>query len=219
MSDFKYKFDFNREIPKRNKTYDKVSSLLKFIMKKCVYNGIKVSGLENIPKTGGYLIASNHYSGWDPFALATVFYPEQLHFMAKAEFFDKFYIRIPLMAFNGFPIDRESLDLGSINYSKRIIQNGHPLLIFPQATRQKNEDAPEGFKAGASLIIRSAKADVLPVAIKHKKENSKRATPYISIGKLIKYDEFDLKKGAKSKDLHNVSLKIEKAVNDLWKKI
>ncbi|MDO5014926.1 MAG: lysophospholipid acyltransferase family protein [Clostridia bacterium] len=217
MAEFKYEFDYKKEIPERNKYYDMVGLRLWNLLKNLKYKDIKVKGRENIPKSGGYLITCNHFSGWDPIVLASAFHPTQLHFIAKAEFFDTFYTRIPLLIFNGFPIDRTSLDFGAINYSKRLIKNGHPVLIFAQGTRQKNNNPPENFKSGAAIIIKTAKADVLPVSIKYRNEGSKRPTPYVSIGKLIPFEDFQMQKASKSKMMHNVVDRIEKEVVDLWK--
>jgi len=47
---------------------------------------LKVSGEENIPATGAYIVAPNHRSYIDPLVLNAVF-PEPLFFLAKEELF------------------------------------------------------------------------------------------------------------------------------------
>ena len=67
--------------------------------------GIEVSGAENVPRTGGLLVASNHISNADPpFVAVTI--PRTIYFFAKEELF-----RIPFFGWlishlNAFPVKR-----------------------------------------------------------------------------------------------------------------
>ena len=49
---------------------------------------LRVRGLENVPE-GGFVLAANHTSNFDPWPLGIPFLPDrQLRFMAKAELFN-----------------------------------------------------------------------------------------------------------------------------------
>ena len=49
---------------------------------------LKASGLENLPGEGGFVLAANHTSSFDPWPLGIPLYPGRfLRFMAKSELF------------------------------------------------------------------------------------------------------------------------------------
>jgi len=51
-----------------------------------IFFRIRVSGKENVPGRGAFILASNHASNLDPIVLAAVC-PRKLNFMAKEELF------------------------------------------------------------------------------------------------------------------------------------
>ena len=71
---------------------------------------VKVFGLENVPKTGGYIICPNHTSNMDPVLLAITF-ERQIYFMAKAELFRNSVLRKILKVLGAFPVERGKGDL------------------------------------------------------------------------------------------------------------
>lgn len=48
---------------------------------------IRVVGIEHLPSTGGFILASTHTSWFDPLWLARAVAPRRIHFMAKEELF------------------------------------------------------------------------------------------------------------------------------------
>src|SRR5205809_555071 len=49
---------------------------------------LRATGLEHLPKTGGYVLAANHTSNFDPWALGIPLFPRRwLRFMAKSELY------------------------------------------------------------------------------------------------------------------------------------
>lgn len=70
------------------------------------YGKIEVSGLENVPKDGPLLIASNHPNGFlEPIIIACLF-PRPLHFMVRGDVFRKPWLRPFLVRTNQIPIFR-----------------------------------------------------------------------------------------------------------------
>lgn len=70
------------------------------------YGKIEVSGLENVPKDGPLLIASNHPNGFlEPIIMACLF-PRDLHFMVRGDVFNKPGLRIIMENTNQIPIFR-----------------------------------------------------------------------------------------------------------------
>ncbi len=124
---------------------------------------IKVTGEENIPKTGGVIIASNHRSNWDPVILGAVT-KRGLRSMAKAELF-KYKIGAWFFKMLGaFPVERGKGDIGAIKNSLKVLASGEALLIFPEGTRTTDEKS-KGAKTGAIMIASHASVPIVPVYI------------------------------------------------------
>ncbi len=94
----------------------------------------KIYNLENIPKTGSFIIASNHISHLDPIAVGA-FVPRNLNYIGKKELFKNRYFGWYMRKVRVIPIDRDSLAYGTMKGLIRKIQRGEPLVIFPEGTR------------------------------------------------------------------------------------
>lgn len=145
------------------------------IIYKCAYNIIKiiskvffcteVQGRENIPSKGAFIIASNHYSYWDP-PLLGVSTSRYFCYMAKAELFKVPVFGSLLRKVRVFPINRGHADRRGIKEALKRLSEGDPLLIFPEGTRKRRDFKGElGF---AYLAVKAA-VPIIPAAIKEKK--------------------------------------------------
>src|SRR6184192_1228897 len=74
---------------------------------------LRARGIEQLPE-GGFVLAANHTSNFDPWPLALPLFPRrQLRFMAKSELFNP--ILKPILAGGGaFPVRRGEADLEAI---------------------------------------------------------------------------------------------------------
>jgi 1-acyl-sn-glycerol-3-phosphate acyltransferase len=123
--------------------------------------GLRVEGAAHVPREGGCIIASNHFSGWDPpvVGLAT---PRQLHFMAKRELFSSPFVSWVLRAVRAFPVDRSSNDIGAVKEALRRLQAGYAVGIFFEGTRHSDSKAVMG---GAAFLAQRAAVPLVPAAI------------------------------------------------------
>lgn len=122
-----------------------------------------VHGLENVPPTGGLIVACNHVSYVDPVALGVAL-PRPLAYMAKAELF-----RIPILgpviaALNAYPVERGKGDLTAIRNSIRALEAGKAIGIFPEGTRNLSGEAP--IHTGVALLASLSEAPVLPAYVR-----------------------------------------------------
>jgi len=122
---------------------------------------VRVIGRENIPKTGGAILAGNHVSYMDP-VLLWEFTPRRVHFMAKSELF-KGLIGWMLNAFYAFPVVRGSADRASITAATKLLVDAELVGIFPEGTRSQDGQAGEAH-GGVSFIAMRAGVPVIPVA-------------------------------------------------------
>jgi len=149
---------------------------------------IEVTGTENIPKSGRFLLCGNHIHAFDPVALAIVS-TRQLRFMAKKQLFKRRLIGAFLRKMGAFPIDRGNTDMTAFRKSLDILKREHGLLIFSQGTRMKDfEDA----KAGVAVFALKTSSPIIPVGIRGNYRF--RSTLYIDIGEPISMEEHEGKK-------------------------
>jgi 1-acyl-sn-glycerol-3-phosphate acyltransferase len=130
------------------------------------FQGLKftVVGQENIPATGGAVIAINHTSYFD-FTLAGLpAYREhrvrKIRFMAKQEVFDS-KITGPIMrGCRHIPVDRSS---GAASYDAAVdrLKAGELVGVYPEATISRSFEIKE-FKSGAARMAIEADVPIIP---------------------------------------------------------
>jgi 1-acyl-sn-glycerol-3-phosphate acyltransferase len=126
---------------------------------------LRVSGEENIPRSGGFVLCPNHFSNHDPFVIGSIG-PITQHFMAKSEIFKNPLIGFLVKSLDGFPVERDGNDLSALKKSIKILKNNESLLIFAEGHRNKgNKKVPLEVKPGIALIALKGKASIIPVTI------------------------------------------------------
>lgn len=203
---------FDYSVVKNRKYYDIVKGPCKFLLKLGLR--IKCEGVENIPKEGAFILASNHIHFVDPAVLLANF-PRPIHFMAKVEAFKYKITAFLLTQLNTFPVSRGRSDKASIDYAVKLIENGHVMGIFPEGTRSKDLK-PHKAKAGIALIARQTKADILPCSIYCEKKGGLFRKITVRYGELIKYEELGLSEESSTRELREATDKIMGEIVELW---
>jgi len=127
---------------------------------------IQVTGIENIPLSGGVLFVSNHQSNFD-IPILIGFLPRDKGFIAKAELLKIPVFRMWMKALGCVFINRKDArqSLVALNQAAKKLKAGHSLVIFPEGTR--SSDGKLGrFKAGSLKLALHANVPVVPVTIK-----------------------------------------------------
>jgi len=124
----------------------------------------EVKGIENIPKKGGFIIASNHLSYLDS-PIIGVASPRKLHYLAKLSLF-----KIPVLSFliriyGAIPIEREKEYSISIRKGLEILKKEEGLVIFPEGTRNPKGEVKIP-KKGVAFLAYKTKVPVIPVKLK-----------------------------------------------------
>jgi len=123
----------------------------------------RVFGLENIPRTGGVLLASNHQSFLDPVLVAMVL-PREMHFMARRTLFRNPVFRAIIAGYNAFAIERDSADVKGVNSAIARLEAGNILLVFPEGTRT-GDGSIGRMKPGIGMLAERAAVPIVPVLI------------------------------------------------------
>jgi 1-acyl-sn-glycerol-3-phosphate acyltransferase len=126
---------------------------------------LKLRGIENIPATGGLIVASNHQSYLDPFAISVPI-KRALRFLAWNEAMNWPLLGKVMGALGAWPLQLEGSDPGAIRRSHQWLKAGGALMIFPEGGRGQADGSMMRFKAGAVRIALEARVPILPVTIR-----------------------------------------------------
>jgi 1-acyl-sn-glycerol-3-phosphate acyltransferase len=124
-----------------------------------------IEGVENIPQSGGAIIAPNHISFFDP-PLTGSAMKRPLYFMAKKELFNIPVFGWMIKQTNAFPVKRGTQDMAAMRQAFSLLKNGHLLLIFPEGTRSKDAKIGKA-RTGAGMMACNAQVPLIPVKIEH----------------------------------------------------
>jgi 1-acyl-sn-glycerol-3-phosphate acyltransferase len=129
-----------------------------------------VEGAENVPPTGGLLLASNHLSFVDSVVIPVVA-PRKVLFLAKAEYFTGTGVRGRLSKawFEGLgmvPVDRADTRsaLDSLDVALEVLGRGEAFGVYPEGTRSRDGRLYRGRTGVAHLALTSG-APIVPVGL------------------------------------------------------
>ncbi|MGO4692347.1 lysophospholipid acyltransferase family protein [Glaciibacter sp. 2TAF33] len=162
-----------------------------------------VIGLENIPKEGGVILASNHLSFIDSIFLPLVV-PRRVAFLAKSEYFTgtglKGWATKQFFKATGqLPIDRSGgkASEDSLNTGLRVLGEQHVLGIYPEGTRSPDAKLYRGRTGVARMVLESG-VPIVPVAMIDTEKAMPTGTRIpkvrrvgIVIGKPLDFSRFD----------------------------
>jgi 1-acyl-sn-glycerol-3-phosphate acyltransferase len=130
-----------------------------------------VTGAENVPRTGGVLLASNHLSFADSIVIPSVS-PRPVHFLAKSDYFTGTGIKGAAQRawFEGMgmlPVDRDDPQaaLGSLEVALEVLNKGEAFGIYPEGTRSRDGRLYRG-RTGVAHLALTAGVPVVPVGLR-----------------------------------------------------
>jgi 1-acyl-sn-glycerol-3-phosphate acyltransferase len=129
---------------------------------------LRVQGSEKVPESGGYVLACNHLSNFDPWPLGMPLWPQHwLRFMAKAELY-WWPATLILNAAGAFPVHRERADVEAVQTAVRLAREGNVVVMYPEGTRRKKGLAKKHqarARSGAARIALDAGVPLVPAAV------------------------------------------------------
>jgi 1-acyl-sn-glycerol-3-phosphate acyltransferase len=130
-----------------------------------------VTGAENVPRTGGVLLASNHLSFADSIVIPSVS-PRPVHFLAKSDYFTGTGLKGAAQRawFEGMgmlPVDRDDPQaaLGSLEVALEVLNKGEAFGIYPEGTRSRDGRLYRG-RTGVAHLALTAGVPVVPVGLR-----------------------------------------------------
>lgn len=128
-----------------------------------LFFGFTVSGQDEVPREGGFILATNHASNADPLVIGAAS-PKPLHFMAKDELFKNPFFAAVLLAVNAFPVRRGKGDIHAMREAMRRVRAGGGLLIFPEGGRSEDGRIGKGHE-GIGFLAQKLNVPVVPAYI------------------------------------------------------
>lgn len=128
-----------------------------------VVSSWEVRGRENIPRSGGVIVASNHISFFDPplIGIATV---RELHFLAKEELFRPPVFGWLIRTYNSIPIRRGVADLSGLSKAMDVLREGKALIMFPEGSRMRDGELHPA-RPGVGMLAVGTDALIVPCYI------------------------------------------------------
>lgn len=124
---------------------------------------LEASGRNNIPGTGGFILASNHVSFLDP-VLIGVASSRRLSYMTRHDLFSVPVFGWILRVVQAFPLRRDSNDISSVKEAIRRLRRAGGLLIFPEGRRSLDGTIQKS-KSGIGFLAARSRVPVIPVFI------------------------------------------------------
>jgi 1-acyl-sn-glycerol-3-phosphate acyltransferase len=146
---------------------------------------LQVYGRENIPKEGGFILASNHTSLLDPVILG-VASQRRLNFMAKEELF-----HVPLLSWvisrvGAFPVKRQGADLSAVREALCRLKSAEGLVLFPGGSRSTKEVSYTS-QPGVAFLALKGNIGIVPAFIKGAEDILPKGARFIRPGRLSVY--------------------------------
>lgn len=133
----------------------------------------KIDGKNNIITDKPFIIACNHASYIDDFAVPSVFYPainRKFHFYVNSSYFKNFFLRMVLNYYESIPVDvdrgnhHKQVNKKAFETASRYLKRGDVIFIFPEGTRSIDGRLQRA-KTGIAKLAIAAKVPVQPVGI------------------------------------------------------
>ena len=129
-----------------------------------------VEGMNNVPRTGGAILAANHLSVADELFLGAVV-DRQVHYWAKEDYFNLPGLKGKVMAslmhgLGTIPVHREGgrAALHALDAAVPVLQSGELVGIFPEGTRSPDGRLYRG-RTGVARLAMQAGVPVIPIGI------------------------------------------------------
>jgi 1-acyl-sn-glycerol-3-phosphate acyltransferase len=153
---------------------------------------LRSRGQEHLPASGGFVLAANHNSNFDPWPLGVTLFPKRyLRFMGKSELFWTPFKQFATAA-GAFPVRRGQADLEAMATATQLCREGHIVVMFPEGTRRK-KGLRKKYEArahtGAARIALDANVPLVPVGIVGTDRLGKLAQLRVAYGPPIQLDD------------------------------
>jgi long-chain acyl-CoA synthetase len=147
---------------------------------------LRVRGLEKLPKTGAYIISSNHQSYLDPGILASVLPGEvfrKVFAVGTSEIFGEGFMLRLARSLRVVVVDPDANLIPAMRAGAFGLRQGRPLILYPEGERSF-DGTPRTFKKGAAVLSIHLQVPIVPVAIEGFYDAWPRSKPFFRFASL-----------------------------------
>ena len=123
----------------------------------------RVIGAENVPHTGGVILAANHASYLDPPVVGAGL-KRDINYLARESLFRFPIMGRVLVSWNSVPVDREGGGAKGLKIILDRLLGGAGIILFPEGTRTY-DGRLQPARAGIGLTVVKSEAPVVPVHV------------------------------------------------------
>lgn len=132
---------------------------------------ISFEGLDNVPKSGPFVLAPVHRSFID-FGLVSGVTRRRMGYMGKESLWKSKLLGSFISMLGAYPVNRGAPDREALRRTLDLLETGEPLVLFPEGTRRSGP-VIEHLHEGAAFVAARAGVPLVPVGI----GGSERALP------------------------------------------
>ncbi len=125
--------------------------------------GLRIEGRENVPRTGPFILVSNHQSWFDP-PIIGASCPREIFYAAKQELFTTPVLGKLVRFYNSIPVRRTGFDRRALVSLGNALEAGFGIIIFPEGTRYLSGELHPP-RPGVGMLAVRYHAQVVPVFI------------------------------------------------------
>ena len=128
---------------------------------------LHVSGIEKLPKSGPYIISSNHQSYIDPLILAGILPREvfeRVFAVGTSDIFGEGLMLRLARSLRVVVVDPDANLIPAMRAGAFGLRQGRPLILYPEGERSI-DGTPKTFKKGAAILSIHMQAPIVPVGI------------------------------------------------------
>ncbi|MGC2188917.1 MAG: AMP-binding protein [Candidatus Sulfotelmatobacter sp.] len=141
---------------------------------------LHVRGIEKLPRSGAYILSSNHQSYLDPVILASILPPEVFHkvfAVGTSEIFGKGFMLRLARSLRVVVVDPDANLIPAMRAGAFGLRQGRPLILYPEGERSI-DGTPKIFKKGAAILSIHLQVPIVPIAIEGFYEAWPRNKPF-----------------------------------------
>ncbi|MBI3240989.1 MAG: 1-acyl-sn-glycerol-3-phosphate acyltransferase [Chloroflexi bacterium] len=124
---------------------------------------LTLTGFENVPPPGAYIIAMNHLASYDP-PLLMAFWPHPPEALGAANMMETFFAGHIMRAYGSIPVHRGEYDRAVLEKALDVLRSGRPFVIAPEGGRTRQAGMREA-KPGIAYLALKADVPIVPVGI------------------------------------------------------
>jgi 1-acyl-sn-glycerol-3-phosphate acyltransferase len=128
-----------------------------------VLGHVRIVGRDHVPKSGAYIIATNHISLYEP-PLVLAFWPQPVEALGASDVWERPGQSLLARLYSGIPVHRGNIDLNLFRTAIAAIEAGYPLLIMPEGGRSHTPGMRRAAR-GVAYLAEKTGVYIVPVGI------------------------------------------------------